>query len=180
VYLYVLINIIIGIIGVLAALYLLFRLFAWRQGDARFFIDCRHREPFTLTEISTDRAVFETVVPFSNRGKQGGTIMDFYPRHLLPSEQYDKCIVHSRLTNTTANRDDGYWESVIILPRQGGKLRVTVELISKNGNIREDLHSFPDMPIDLVYQVVARSEWYIHKARITLKSSEILRALQEA
>jgi hypothetical protein len=36
------------------------------------------------------------------------------------------------------------------------------------------------MPIDLVYQVVSRSEWYIHKARITLKAAEVQKALEQA
>mgnify|MGYP003458813405 CR=1 FL=1 len=175
---YVLINIIVALIGICAVFYLLFRLFAWRQGDAHFVIESRKRKPFVLKEISTDTAVFEAEVPFRNTGKQGGTIMDFYPRHLLPYEQYDKCIVHSQLANKAAERDDSYWESVIILPGKGGHIRVTVELISKNGNIKQDLQTFPDMSIDLVYQVVARSEWYIHKARITLKASEVQHALK--
>lgn len=176
--LYVLLNIIIAIIGIGAVLYLLFQLFAWRQGDAHFVIDCRKREPFILKSITQDKAVFETHVAFHNKGKQGGTIMDFYPRHLLPYEQYDKCIVHSQLANVDAERDDDYWESVIVLPKTSGKIRVTVELISKEGHIAEDLKTFPDMSIDLVYQVVARSEWYIHKARITLKANEIAQALK--
>ena len=176
-YLYVLINIIVAVVGICAVCYLLFRLYAWHQGDAKFFIDGRKRTPFTLKNITKDRAEFETELPFYNRGKQGGTIMDFYPRTLLPQEQYDKCVVLSRLTNVAANRDDNYWESVIILPNTGGKIRVTVALVSKSGNIREDLKTFPDMPVDLVYQVVARSEWYINKARITLKSAEVQRAL---
>jgi len=176
--LYVLLNILIALVGFCAVVYLLFLVYAWRQGDAQFVIGCRKRESFVLKEISQDRAVFETHLPFHNKGRQGGTIMDFYPRTLLPREQYDKCIVHSQLANVAAERDDGYWESVIINPGKGGKIRVSVELISKAGNIREDLKTFPDMPIDLVYQVVARSEWYIHKDRITLTAGEVAHELQ--
>lgn len=178
--LYQLLNVIIFIIGALAVLYLLFRLFAWRQGDARFIIDARHRQPFALKSMTVDTAVFETEVPFKNVGRQLGTIMDFYPRTLLPYEQYDKVIVHSQLANKAAEREDGYWESVIINPNEAGRIRVTIELVSRDGNIREDLKTFPDMAIDLVYQVVSRSEWYIHKARITLKASEVKRALEQA
>lgn len=175
---YVLFNVIIAVIGIIAVLYLLFRLFAWKQGDAKFIIEARRRKPFTLKELTNDTAVFETEVPFRNGGKQLGTIMDFYPRTLLPREQFDKCIVHSQLANTAAERDDNYWESVIYYPGEGSSLRVTIALVSKNHSIREDLKTFPDMPIDLVYQVVSRSEWYIHKARITLKASEVQHALE--
>ncbi|WP_444313525.1 hypothetical protein [Megasphaera sp.] len=68
---------------------------------------------------------------------------------------------------------------VIFNPGDKGMIRVTIALVSKDGNIREDLKTFPDMPIDLVYQVVSRSEWYIHKARITLKASEVQHALEQ-
>ena len=60
---YVLFNVIIAVIGIAAVLYLLFRFFAWRQGDARFVIDARHRKPFEMKEITQNRAVFETEVP---------------------------------------------------------------------------------------------------------------------
>ena len=59
--LYVLINIVIAVIGIVAVLYLLFRLFAWRQGDARFVIEARRRKPFELKQMTADTAVFETV-----------------------------------------------------------------------------------------------------------------------
>lgn len=177
-FLYVLVNVIIAIIGIIAVLYLLFRLFAWKQGDAKFIVEARRRKPFELKELTNDTAVFETEVPFHNGGKQLGTIMDFYPRTLLPREQYDKCVVHSQLANKAAERDDNYWESVIYNPGEGSTIRVTIALVSKDHNIREDLKTFPDMPIDLVYQVVSRSEWYIHKARITLKATEVQHALE--
>ena len=77
---YVLFNVIIAVIGIAAVLYLLFRFFAWRQGDARFVIDARHRKPFEMKEITQNQAVFETEVPIHNAGRQLGTIMDFYPR----------------------------------------------------------------------------------------------------
>ena len=176
---YVLLNVVIAVIGIVAVLYLLFRLFAWRQGDARFVIEARRRKPFELKQMTQDTAVFETEVPIHNAGRQLGTIMDFYPRTLLPREQYDKVIVHSQLANKAAERDDNYWDSVIFNPGDKGMIRVTIALVSKDGNIREDLKTFPDMPIDLVYQVVSRSEWYIHKARITLKASEVQHALEQ-
>ena len=47
---YVLLNVVIAVIGIVAVLYLLFRLFAWRQGDARFVIEARRRKPFELKQ----------------------------------------------------------------------------------------------------------------------------------
>lgn len=179
-YLYVFLNVIIALIGIFAVMYLLVRIFSWKQGDARFIIEARRREPFRLKSLTDATAVFETEVPFHNGGRQLGTIMDFYPRTLLPREQYDLVTVSAQLANKAAERDDGYWEAVIYYPHNSGRIRVTVTLTSKGGNIREDLRLFPDMPIDLVYQAVSRSEWYIHKARITLKAAEVQQAMEQA
>ena len=60
---YQLLNIIIFIVGLIAVLYLLFRLFAWHQGDARFVIEARRRQPFALKSLTAGTAVFETEVP---------------------------------------------------------------------------------------------------------------------
>ena len=57
--------------------------------------------------------------------------MDFYPRTLLPREQYDKVIVHSQLANKAAERDDNYWESVIFNPGDKGMIRVTIAWSAK-------------------------------------------------
>lgn len=176
---YVLLNVVIAVIGIVAVLYLLFRLFAWRQGDARFVIEARRRKPFELKQMTQDTAVFETEVPSTTPAVSSVRSWTSIPGPSLPREQYDKVIVHSQLANKAAERDDNYWESVIFNPGDKGMIRVTIALVSKDGNIREDLKTFPDMPIDLVYQVVSRSEWYIHKARITLKASEVQHALEQ-
>ena len=63
-YLYILLNVLMGLIGVIALLYLAFRFFAWKQGDAKFIIEARRRNPFELKEMTSDTAVFETEVPF--------------------------------------------------------------------------------------------------------------------
>ena len=34
-----------------------------------------------------------------------------------------------------------------------------------------------DLPVDIVYQVVARSKWYINKQRLVLASEELAAAL---
>ena len=106
-YLYVFLNVIIALIGIFAVMYLLFRIFSWKQGDARFIIEARRREPFRLKSLTDATAVFETEVPFHNGGRQLGTIMDFYPRTLLPREQYDLVTVSAQLANKAAMTDIG-------------------------------------------------------------------------
>jgi hypothetical protein len=102
--------------------------------------------------------------------------MDAYTRHLLPYEQYDGVKVCSRLELETNPRTDGYWEALIVPQGTGEGVIVTVELTATKGDIRQALANMVDMPIDLVYQVVARSDWFITKARIVMTAEEVAKA----
>ena len=157
-------------------------LFIARQGDAEFEFSVGERTGFVLEELTDKKATFSCKVPFINKGSQGGTIMDAYPRHLLPYEQYDGVAVNSRLELTTAPRTDNYFEAVIFTPGTGGTIGITVEFTAKEGDIKQALGEMieltVDMPIDIVYQIVARTPWYIHKTRMVMTCDEIRGALQ--
>jgi hypothetical protein len=103
--------------------------------------------------------------------------MDCYPRHLLPQEQYDAVEVYSRLELETRRRTDGYFEAVIIPKTTGNAVIITVTFVAKQGGIREALADMVDIPVDIVFQVVARSKWYISKQRLVMPAEEVSRAL---
>ncbi len=158
-------------------------LFIARQGDAEFEFLVDERTDFALEELTEKTATFSCKVPFINKGTQGGTIMDAYPRHLLPHEQFDGVEVSSRLELLSAPpRTDNYFESVIILAGEGDTVVVTVKFTAKEGGIEEALGQMAeltvDMAIDIVYQIVARTPWYIHKTRMIMKCTEIMNAMQ--
>ena len=157
-------------------------LYIARQGDADFEFIVGQRTDFILEDLTDKTATFSCKVPFINKGSQGGTIMDAYPRHLLPHEQFDGVDVSSRMELSTAPRTDNYFESVIIPQGTGGTVIITVTFTAKAGGIREALGQMAeltvDMAIDIVYQIVARSLWYIHKARMVMTCDEIMRAMQ--
>lgn len=170
-----------GVIGFLIVLVCVVVLAVWgyiiKQGDAEFEFITAQRTPFKLEELTANAATFSCELPFVNKGSQDGTIMDAYTRHLLPYEQYDAAEVNSRLENLEAPRTDGYWEALIVFKGEGGAIRVTVELTAKQGDIKAALTEMVDMPIDIVYQVVARSDWYITKTRLVMTAQEIQQAL---
>ncbi|BBB90002.1 MAG TPA: hypothetical protein PKA28_07450 [Methylomusa anaerophila] len=159
-------------------------LYIAKQGDAKFEFIVDQRSNFTLDHLTRDSAAFSTIIPFVNKGTQDGTIMDAYPRHLLPYEQFDGAEVQSRLTLATAGRTDGYWEAAIIPKKTGGSIILTVKFTAKNGDIVPTLHDMinlpVDMAIDIVYQVVARSSWYIAKNRLIMTAGDIKQALDRA
>ncbi|CQR71927.1 hypothetical protein SOV_11490 [Sporomusa ovata DSM 2662] len=152
-------------------------LYIAKQGDANFKFIVDQRTNFTLTGITKETATFSTTVPFINNGSQDGTLMDVFPRHFLPCEQFDAVDTDSRLTLDRANRNDGYWEACIIPVTTGGSIILTVKFTAKSGDIKAALKDMVDMPIDIVYQVVARSLWYIAKERLVMTADEIHKAL---
>jgi len=166
--------IVVGIVLVVLWLYIV------RQGDAEFDFLVDQRTEFALNELTKDKAVFSCVVPFLNKGTQDGTIMDCYPRHLMPFEYYKGCHIQSRLTLESNRRDDGYWEALIVFKTTGDAVVLTLTFTDGNGDIKQALAGIPDMPIDLVYQVVARSDWYISKKRLVMSAAEIQAALHRA
>ena len=151
-------------------------LYIVRQGDAEFEFLVNQRTDFSLVELTDSKATFSCKVSFVNKGTQDGTIMDAYTRHLLPYEQCDAVEVSSRLELEAAPRTDGYFEALIVPKTTGETVNVTVILTAKNGTITEALKQMVDMPIDIVYQIVARGEWYISKNRMVMRAKEIAQA----
>jgi len=154
-------------------------LYIARQGDAEFEFLVDQRTKFTLTEANEVMAAFTCRVPFINKGTQDGTIMDAYTRHLLPYEQYDGVEVVSRLALETAPRTDAYWEALIVPFGTGQAVDVTLILTAKNKDIARTLPDMVDMSLDIVYQVVARSEWYLAKgSRLYIDAAELRQAYE--
>lgn len=155
-------------------------LFIARQGDAELEFLVDQRTDFKLDEINGDRAVFSCVVPFVNKGTQDGTIMDCFPRHLLPQEQYDAVEVSSRLELETRRRSDGYFEALIVPKTDGNAVIVTVIFTAKQGDIRQSLAAMVDMPVEIYFQVVGRGKWYVTKQRIVMTAGEVAAAFKPA
>lgn len=177
-FIYSLFNIFMTILFIIAIGYIAFKLFCRWQGDERIVFFPHKRSTFILEDITFNQVVLSCEVPYRNVGKQNGTIMDCYPRHLLPYEQFDRIHVESWLTNLQEQRPDGYWKALIVEPQKGGKVLIKVILHAITGNIKNDVQNFPDMNIDIVYQVVGRSEWHIAKSRITLTAEEVREAMK--
>ena len=164
-----LIIVLVGAVGVW--------LFIAKQGNSNFKFIVEQRTDFILKGITKESATFSATVPFVNNGTQDGTLMDVFPRHFLPCEQFDAVDTDSRLTLDSANRTDGYWEAYIVPVTTGGAIILTVKFTAKSGDIKAALNDMVDMPIDIVYQVVDRGLWYLAKERLVMTADEIHKAL---
>jgi len=170
-----------GILSILLVLFIVAVVAVWlyivNQGNAELDFMLDQRTDFKLEEMSFNRAVFSCNVPFVNKGKQDGIIMDCFPRHQLPQEQFDAVELASRIELENKRRLDGYFESVIIPTKTGNSLIVTLIFTAKTGDIRQALAGMVDMSVDIIYQVYALSKWYIAKPRMVVKASEFTQAL---
>ncbi len=75
---------------------------------------------------------------------------------------------------------DGYWEALIVPRKTGQTAIVTVKFTATAGDIRSALAGMVDMPVDIVYQVVARGRWYLTKNRLLVTAAEVAREMERA
>jgi uncharacterized protein YpmS len=167
------------LIALVALIVVAIWLFILRQGDAEFMFLTDSRTEFKIQEITKDKAVLVSQIPFVNRGEQDGTLVDVFPRHLLPVEYFDPVTVAAKMTIASQPRKDDYWEAIIIESGKGDAAILTVTFTAKNGDIVSSLTEMVDMPIDIVFQVVARCDSYLQKARLVMSAEEVAAALAE-
>ena len=112
--------------------------------------------PLKVEDMDRESVVLSFTIPIVNTGRQIGTIMDAFVRTYLP-----------------------YWQAFIMEIRKPKVFLIKLEIKGKSGNILRDLEDFPDMPMDIIYQVVARSDYYYAKTRVTLTSEDLRTALYQ-
>lgn len=150
-----------------------------KQGDCDFRLLSRQKTPFRVEKMDQATAILSATVPIRNVGRQGGTIMDCFARPYLPREQYDAAKLRAVVYDVNRVREDDYWEALIVYAGDDVKLTVKLTFSATTGNILRDLETFPDMPIDIIFQTVGRSDWEYRKGRIYLEAEELRSALYE-
>lgn len=149
------------------------------KGDCVLKMMKSKRTPIRVESMTMDSVTLSYTIPIKNVGKQLGTIMDAFVRTYLPFEQYDEATVTAHLTDFDVPRHDDYWQAFILEPGKVKKMLITLEIKSKSGSILRDLETFPEMAMDVIYQVVARSDYYYAKTRVVMTKEELRNALYE-
>jgi hypothetical protein len=174
-----LVAILLVVLLVAGLLALAIWLYIVRQGDEKIVFVVDQRSDCRLEALTGQAAVLSCKVPFVNKGTQDGTLIDVFPRVLLPYEQFDAVEVSAKLTLESNRRTDGYWEALIIPQTTGDAALITITFMAQNTDIREALGEMVDMSIDIVYHIVGRSTCYIAKTRIVITADEIAKALEQ-
>ena len=162
------------ILWILVILFLLNEVIIRVIGNAIVNVKEKERTPLHLDEITQESISLSTTINVSNDGKQCATIMDCYVRQLLPYEQFDGVKVEAKAELKGSPREDDYFEAVLIQKRESIDIVIRVKLIDrKNNDIKKTLTHMIDLPLDIVYQHVARYPWKISKKTIVLTAEEI-------
>ncbi len=152
---------------------------AWKQGNCRFVLARKKQSAWAVDFMDFNHAELICNVPIVNAGRQNGTIMDAFVRPYMPQEQYDRVGVRGLLMDVSRPREDDYWEALIVEPGKTVLLCVKVILTAKGGGIFHDIEGLPDMPMDIIYQIVGRSDWTYEKSRIWLTKEDLRKALYQ-
>lgn len=170
------------LLAFLGLVMLVVALFVWRQGDADFYFDVANRSKLVLESESADNMVFSFRLPFRNRGSQQGTMMDVFARPWLPREQFSAAELTTKVTAESSPREDGYWEAALF-PMD--KIDRDVAIISlrfdaHGGDIRQAMEQMVDLPLNVIYQAIGRSDWYMAKVMVELPIEEFQIAMKGA
>lgn len=149
------------------------------KGDCRFRVLKSRMTPFKVEAMDMNSVTLSYTIPIKNTGRQGGTIMDAFVRTYLPFEQYDNARVAAHLTDADTPRDDDYWQAYIVTPGTMKSFLISIVITGRHGNILRDLEDFPDMPMDILYQIVGRSDYYYAKTRVMLTRDELQSAVYQ-
>jgi hypothetical protein len=157
-------------------------LFLWKQGDADFYFDVANRSKLKLESETANRVTFSFLLPFRNRGSQQGTLMDVFARPWLPCEQFSAAELTTQVTVVSAPRKDGYWESALFPMDKidHDVALVTLRFDSGDRDIREAMAQMVDLPLNIIYQVVGRSDWYLAKVMVDVMIEEFQDAITSA
>lgn len=172
-------KILAGIIFLICLGFLAYWAVAVIKGDCVLKMEKSKKSPWEVTEMDMHHVRLTCTIPIRNVGKQLGTIMDAFVRVYLPFEQYDKAKVTAHLTDYDVPRPDDYWQAFIVDPNKSKKFLIHLDIDGKGDSILHDLEDFPEMAMDIIYQVVARSDYYYDKTRIILTQEELRNAVYE-
>ena len=166
----------------LGLVFLALALYIWRQGDADFVFDTGSRTQLLLEKETADEMVFSFSVPFRNRGSQQGTLMDVFVRPWMPMEQFSAAELTTKVTVASCPRSDGYWEATLF-PNEKMENDVAViklQFRSESGDIRQAMSKIVDLSLNIIYQVVGRSDWYLAKVMVDVMIEEFQDAITSA
>lgn len=169
-------HLVATILVVAGIIYFFTRAYLDYLGKEKVVVYEKKRTPFTLLHKDDSSMTIATDIVFANEGKQCCTIMDAFVRPLLPSEQYDGVFVRGRVVRYGAEREDDYFEAVLIQRGEEMKVRAEITFLPRHGkSVEEAVSSVPDFFAELIWQETGRTPWHYEKVSLRVRGEEVAR-----
>ena len=144
------------------------------QGDAELVFAKEKRTQAVAAKQTPERLDFEVELPYTNVGKEEGTILDAYLRIYLPQEQYADVLLRGKVNLKDVPREDDYFEAVLVPANTGKTMVLKFEAYPKQGKtLAEAMAAIPDVDVALFADCRGRRELYTKKTLITLSAKEM-------
>ncbi len=102
-----------------------------RRGDADIHLEVQRAHGFTFTSIEPEYAVVRFSIPFGNRGRQQGCVLDCTGRVLPDGDRWNGLDVEVRVSNSLLPRTDGYFEAIMYKKKDPLELNVELHVRGK-------------------------------------------------
>ena len=169
---------IVFLVKIIAALFILgclvVAIYIMLQGDAELIFAKEKRTQAVVIGKTAERLDFAVELPYTNKGKEEGTILDAYLRIYLPQEQYGDVLLRGKVNLKDVPREDDYFEAVLVPANTGKTMVLKFEAYPKNGkSIQEAMAAIPDVDVALLADCRGRGALYTKKTILTLSAEEM-------
>jgi|GEM_PF-3592121 len=147
-----------------------------KEGKAK--ISDTERCSWKLQKSKKNQLIFSTTILIKNDTSIDFTLVDVFTRLQLPEEQYKDGICRSWIRRADTNREDGYWEAMII-PKKTGTTAEVFLIIDAVKSLETTMNNLPDFFIDLYWQIVCRNPQRVEWQRIRVFADDLREAREE-
>lgn len=141
-----------------------------RRGDADIHIDTDAAGNLVKREVSSGHVVLTASLPFVNRGRQQGCVLDATARLLPDGDRYRGLDFEVKVSNSLLPRDDGYFEAIMY--KQGDPLRLDIEIhVRGEGDVQQRLRDLEHFIIEIKHSFYMRSPLAHRRTEFTYRVS---------
>jgi hypothetical protein len=147
-----------------------------RRGDADIYLDLSAAHDFTRKVVSPDHVVLSAVIPFGNRGRQQGCVLDVTGRILPNGDRYKGLDMQVKVNNLNLPREDGYFEAYMF--KKSDRLELGLDIVVRGEGAARRIDELGRMKVELHHSFYMRSplqyrrvEWDFVTARATAAPS---------
>lgn len=140
------------------------------RGDADIYIDVAAPRDLALEVVSPTHVVLHALLPFGNRGKQQGCVLDATARVLPDGDRYDGLQLEVKVDNTLLPREDGYFEAIMYKPKDPLFLRLEIHARGE-GDVLALLREVESLTLEVRHSFYMRSPLAYRRAEYTYEVS---------